>query len=334
MSTAISYQFTPYPMDFKRVMFQSKLTLREYKILDGLASLIFSFPESRASLTIKTTCRQLEELININFRHIATGIKKLAEKGLVIILQKGTFKDEDGPNEPSIIKLNIKSGVTKPVTLDSPSRVTKPVTLQKTNIKKNNMSVKCSSKIKDEEKADLENRTSEKLSPALASHPDRGQEVISEFTRPAGLPEKVIQTGITKLQKRGISDIKQAISHISTALQNKSSLINNVCGYFLTLCEKMDLTSPAPAPAASTPVTAPNTQKTQDYIKKLEQVEDKEDFNKTLKAIVDTYPDEIYQVIQATDKNPYNKYVPAHAVPALYVTEFKKKFPDLITSLE
>ncbi len=102
---SISYPFTPINSVFKKNMLQSKVTLREYKVWDGVSYLAYSFPETRDTLTITTTCRQIGELIRLPFQHVATALQKLARRGLITILKKG-FWGKDGEREPSIIQLN------------------------------------------------------------------------------------------------------------------------------------------------------------------------------------------------------------------------------------
>jgi len=102
---SITYPFTPFNSIFKKNMLQSKVTLREYKVWDGVSYLAYSFPETRDTLTITTTCRQIGELIRLPFQHVATALQKLARRGLITILKKG-FWGKDGEREPSIIQLN------------------------------------------------------------------------------------------------------------------------------------------------------------------------------------------------------------------------------------
>jgi hypothetical protein len=122
---SISYPFTPFNSVFKKNMLQSKVTLREYKVWDGVSYIAYSFPETRDTLTITTTCRQIGELIRLPFQHVATALQKLARRGLITILKKG-FWGKDGEREPSIIQLN---------------PVTKMVTHENCNSKQKNKSV-------------------------------------------------------------------------------------------------------------------------------------------------------------------------------------------------
>jgi hypothetical protein len=122
---SITYPFTPFNSVFKKNMLQSKVTLREYKVWDGVSYLAYSFPETRDTLTITTTCRQIGELICLPFQHVATALQKLARRGLITILKKG-FWGKDGEREPSIIQLNT---------------VTNSVTHENSNNKQKNKSV-------------------------------------------------------------------------------------------------------------------------------------------------------------------------------------------------
>ena len=131
---SISYPFTPINSVFKKNMLQSKVTLREYKVWDGVSYLAYSFPETRETLTITTTCRQIGELIRLPFQHVATALQKLARRGLITILKKG-FWGKDGEKEPSIIQLNpVTNLVTqensnnKPINKSVTHQVTKSVT--------------------------------------------------------------------------------------------------------------------------------------------------------------------------------------------------------------
>jgi len=129
---SISYPFTPFNSIFKKNMLQSKVTLREYKVWDGVSYLAYSFPETRDTLTITTTCRQIGELICLPFQHVATALQKLARRGFITILKKG-FWGKDGEREPSIIQLN---PVTNLVTHgnDNNKQINKLVTHQVTKL--------------------------------------------------------------------------------------------------------------------------------------------------------------------------------------------------------
>lgn len=129
--SAIGYDFIPTPKNFKKVMFRTKLTLREYKVLDGISWLTFEYPEERKTGVIKTTCRQLGELIDLPYQHVAETLNKLSLKGIITFLQKGCLK-KDSKNEPSIIKLNVTDSVTAAVTKMVTQQVTDSVTLPKT----------------------------------------------------------------------------------------------------------------------------------------------------------------------------------------------------------
>lgn len=131
---SISYPFTPINSIFKKNMLQSKVTLREYKVWDGVSYLAYSFPETRDTLTITTTCRQIGELICLPFQHVATALQKLARRGLITILKKG-FWGKDGEKEPSIIQLNTVTNLVtqenlnnKPINESVTHTVTKMVT--------------------------------------------------------------------------------------------------------------------------------------------------------------------------------------------------------------
>ena len=129
--SAIGYDFIPTPKKFKKVMFHTKLTLREYKVLDGISWLTFEYPEERKTGIIKTTCRQLGELIDLPYQHVAETLNKLSLKGIITYLQKGCLK-KDSKNDPSIIKLNVTDSVTAAVTKIVTQQVTDLVTLPKT----------------------------------------------------------------------------------------------------------------------------------------------------------------------------------------------------------
>ncbi|MEQ8223956.1 MAG: hypothetical protein ABRQ37_16690, partial [Candidatus Eremiobacterota bacterium] len=107
---------------------------REYKVWDGVSYLAYSFPETRETLTITTTCRQIGELIRLPFQHVATALQKLAKRGLITILKKG-FWGKDGEKEPSIIQLNTVTDLVtqensnnKPINKSVTHQVTKSVT--------------------------------------------------------------------------------------------------------------------------------------------------------------------------------------------------------------
>ena len=127
MSNTLTYQFIPINTEFKKIMLQAKLTLREYKVLDGISCLAYSYPETRENLTVKTTCRQIGDFINMPFQHVSSALNKLSLKGFISIIQKGLWQGNK-EHEPSIIQLN---RVTKLVTQDNinnDDRVTKMVT--------------------------------------------------------------------------------------------------------------------------------------------------------------------------------------------------------------
>lgn len=89
---AIGYQFIPVQREYKERMFKANLTGNQYKVLDVIASEVFSFPESRETLKKELSYRYIAKRLNMARSTVIKAVKKLVVKGLIQIVKVGKNK--------------------------------------------------------------------------------------------------------------------------------------------------------------------------------------------------------------------------------------------------